>query len=913
MKYRSILLYVLTVMAFMISGATPRRSMCSPIQIETVTDTSAPKIRLVEMRCEYRKNPQGIDILHPRFSWKVETNQPNYYQSAYQIEVYSDTRMEWNSGKIQSSHSVHQVYGGAPLMANTDYRWRVCLWDQHGKKTPWSEFARFSTGLLTPDAWKAKWIAAASDIPREELSEAEKAVMDPDSLRLPSPLLLRKTFLLPKSVKRAVIYATALGLYEMELNGKPVSTQKLAPEWTDYNKRVQYQAYNVTEFLKRGENVIGVHLGNGWYCGNWQFWRSHLRPIYGNSPCFLMQMEIEFSDGTKDVVLTDESWRVTAKGPIRFSGLYEGETVDARRFLPGWSNTGFNDASWDNVIIPKKLHHGKFVWQRSEPISITQWVKAVSVTQPRDGITVVDFGQNLSGYCRFKFRGTPGQVITVRYNELLNLDGTVYMDNLHAGNLSQGRRQIDQFICSGNEDVFLPRFTLHGFRYAEISGMNHPGELLEVQAAVVHTQFEKTGCFESSDKLLNRLFLNIIWSQRSNMAGIPTDCCQRDERCGYTGDMAFFLPTAVYNYDMAAFSNKWLVDLCQDSQLPDGHFADHAPTYGPGNKWNIGWGDAAIECPFTIWQSYADTRVISEHFSAMEKYLALLDRHLKNGILNINIGNGDWLNKGGGACSQVIATAYAANNFRLMALMADAIGETQKSIQYNKKFEDIKSAFRMAFIKPDGTILNSSQTGYALAYTMNLIPDNLNEAVGKQFAREIERFNDHLATGFIGTPRLLPALHLAHRDDLAYKLLFCKTAPSWMYPVTVGATTIWERWDGWTPGKPLGKQSMNSFNHYAFGACGRYFYENIGGITPLEPGFKKFRIAPIPGEPLLWADVSYHSPYGKIRSRWKIENGLFSLQVEIPPNTTAEILLPGERIPIIRGSGKYILTKKYGP
>ncbi len=723
----------------------------------------------------------------------------------------------------------------------------------------------------------------------------------------PTPRMLRKQFNINASqrIRRATLYATALGLYEVHLNGRRVGDHLLAPEWTNYHRRVQYDSLDVTAQLKPGANVLGAVIGNGWYCGGWQQWESALRAIYGSEPYLLAQLEVEYADGSKRTIATDASWQATTSGPLRFAGIYEGATYDARREMPGWDSPGFNAKSWKPALpAPKNVKVGKLVWQRSEPIRVTAELPAIKVTQPKPGVYVFDLGQNIAGWCHLSLSEARGTEITLLHNEVLNPDGTVYMDNLHAGHLCTGDRQIDRYICSGNGlEGFEPNFTYHGFRYVEVHGLTKRPTAAALIGRVFHTSFQHMGEFQCSNPLVNRLVENIQWSQRGNMMGIPTDCCQRDERCGYTGDGSFFSGAAVYNYDIAAFYNKWLVDVCEDSQLPGGWFADHAPFYGPGASPNVGWYDGGIFVPYRAYRTYGDVRLVKEHYAAMRRCMEWQIKTANpNDTRGPNVGNGDWLNLGGGASGEVIGTTHYAYCLKVMAEMAAGIGEKADSARYNKLCTMASAAF-FGLIEPGGKIKNSSQTGYALAYTMGLIPHGLESEMAARFSDEIERFHNQLATGFIGTPRLLPALHLAGRDDLAYKLLLNEGYPSWLYEVKNGATTVWERWDGWRPEVGYQDSGMNSFNHYSFGAVGEYLFRNVGGISEETPGYRNIRIDPVIEQGLTYANASYGSQQGEIKSHWaRAGNGL-ELRVTIPANCMATVCLPANSAKGITESG----------
>ena len=718
------------------------------------------------------------------------------------------------------------------------------------------------------------------------------------------PRYVRKTFALERAVHRATVYATALGLYELRLNGRRVGAQLLAPEWTDYRKHVQYQTYDVTALVQRGSNTLAALVGNGWYCGGWQHWKKALKAIYGAEPLLLAQLELEFEDGTRQTIASEGSWRGTTEGPLQFAGIYEGATYDARTEMPGWDGVAFDDARWSAVATHQAgdgLKVGQLVWQRGEPIRAMQELKPVALTEPKPGVYVFAFDQNMVGCCRFTLHGKAGEVVELQHGEMRSPDGTVFTGNLCV--VSQHRCQLDRYTCRGEgEETFTPPFTYHGFQYVEVRGLSEKPKLEALTGVVFHSACPEVGEFTCSEPLLNRLAQNILWSQRGNYMGVPTDCPQRNERCGYTGDAQFFMRAAVYNMDVAAFFNRWLVSVCEDAQLPDGHFADHAPTFGPGDGPNIGWSDAGIICPYESYRTYGDTRVIREHYAAMKRYLAWLERESRAFLFTGRVGNGDWLNKGGGASKAVIGTAYAAFDFQLMAEMADAIGERQDAAGFRAQAQHIAQAFADAYLDAVGNVAQSSQSGYALAFTMGLVPAGLKEKMSARFVEEVRRFKTHPATGFIGTPRLLPGLHQAGRDDVAYQLLLAKTSPSWLYPVSVGATTIWEHWDSWDGQKPRG--GMNSLNHYAFGAVGEYLFGMVGGLQPETPGYQRVRLAPVIRDGLTWARMKYHSIRGVMATSWKVEAGHVGLEVTIPANTTALVFVPAKEAAGVTESGQ---------
>ncbi len=705
----------------------------------------------------------------------------------------------------------------------------------------------------------------------------------------------RKSFQPRKDIRRAMVYATALGLYELHVNGERVGKDYFTPGWTDYRERVYYHAYDVTSMLRPGaENALGALLANGWYAGH----VAHIVPgLYGKHPRLLVQLEIEYDDGGVDHIVTDGSWRA-ADGEIRGADLIMGEIRDKRKTLEGWDQPGYNDETWAAAevlapeIAPKRLQA-----YPGAPVRQFETLHAVKRTEPQPGVHVYDLGQNMVGWARIVVRGEAGQQVRVRHSEMLQDDGMIYTDALRAA------LAADLYhLAGGDPEVLEPSFTFHGFRYIEVRGVSAPPALEEVTGVVMHADAPITAQFECSNPLLNQLTHNIAWGLKGNYFEAPTDCPQRDERLGWTGDAQFFMPTALYTADIGAFFTKWLVDLVQDAQLEDGSFAHVAPDLNLGGG-AVAWGDAALICPWLIYRFYGDARVIERHFDNMVRGMDFLERTSENHIRK-QLGFGDWLNLGGGAKDEVICTAYYAYLAEIMSAMAEVIGRETEAKRYAELHDNIRDAFAAAFIDEEGRILESSQTGYALAFAFSLIPEPLRDAAAQHYVDEIARFDWHLATGFIGTPRLLPSLSLAKRDDVAYRLLMNTTYPSWLFQVTLGATTMWERWNGWTPDEGFASASMNSFNHYAFGAVGEWLFSRVAGIQCAEPGFRRIRIEPTPGGELSHARLAYNSIRGPIVSEWRLENGQFSLEVEIPANTAAVVRIPTKDRNSIREGGQ---------
>jgi alpha-L-rhamnosidase len=703
------------------------------------------------------------------------------------------------------------------------------------------------------------------------------------------PPFLRKTFTVSKPVLRATIYSTALGAYELRLNDARVGADYFTPGWTEFRSRVQYQAYDVTPQIHQGTNALGAILGDGWYASVLSY--TGQRHFYGGYPRFMGQLEIEYADGTRETVASDDSWWAST-GPIRSADLMAGCTYDSRMGFDDWASPRFDDSAWKPVAVglrsvnpDKPLGEFKIEAANADASRVTEELPARSVTQPRQGAWTFDLGQNMSGWVRLKVRGRAGQKIMVRHGEALNPNGTVYTSNLRGANAT------DVYYLRGGTETLQPYFTFHGFRYVEVTGLEEKPTREMVTGIVVHSPIERTGEFECSNPLVNQLTRNIFWSQRDNFVEVPTDCPQRDERAGWTGDAQFFVDTAAYNADVAAFYTRWMETLCQDSQLPSGAMANVSPKFGA--PWaSAGWGgDAAIRCVYAIYHVYGDKRIVERNYEAMARYLAWLAGGRKGGDIATR-PLGDHLNLGGGANPAVIQRAYLANLSALMSEMAAAIGKTDDAARYRAQGEEVKKAFQQDFIEPDGTITNSSQTGYALAFTMNLVPRDKTGKVREKFVDELQKTDWHLATGFIGTPRLLPGLHDAGRDDVAYRVLLQETYPSWLFPVKNGATTVWERWDGWTPEKGFQTIAMNSLNHYSFGAVGEYLYQQVAGIDTDGPGYRKIVIRPAIAAGLTSARASYDSPGGLIESAWQVKGKHLRLDVTIPPNTTATVYMP---------------------
>jgi alpha-L-rhamnosidase len=703
----------------------------------------------------------------------------------------------------------------------------------------------------------------------------------------PSPPVpyLRHGFDLGKPVASGRLYVSALGLYEAHINGARVGNDDFTPGWTDYNKRVQYQTYDVTSMLHQGGNVIGALLGDGWYSGNIGFAGTH---VYGQRPWFLGQLQVTYTDGTTQTVGTDGTWK-TASSPLLSSDIYAGETYDARTEQPNWDRTGFDDHAWGSVATNTTVSPN-LVTQAGPPVRVDTVLHPMRRTEPKPGVFIFDLGQNMVGWNRLTVSGAAGTTVTMRNGEVLNPDGTLYTANLRAA------VDTDHYtLKGGGTETYEPRFTYRGYRYVEVTGYPGTPGLDSVAGVVAHADAPPNGTLNTSDPLINQIQHNIVWGQKGNFFSVPTDCPQRDERLGWTGDIAAFAPTSTFNMNADTFLAKFTTDLADD-QTSEGAFTDVAPAVAAGSG-TAGWGDAGVIIPFTLWQRYGDLQVVRDRYPAMKKWIDYLKAH-STGLIRPAQGYGDWLNVGDDTPLDLIGTAYFAHSVDLVAQLADAIGDPAAAASYRTLWGQIRDAFDAKYVKSDGTVGGGSQTAQVLALSDNLLPaGQVTPAAGKLVAN-IAAHGGHLTTGFLGTGELLPTLTKTGHNDVAYQILRQTTFPSWGYEIGKGGTTIWERWDGIKTDGTFNDPGMNSFNHYGLGSVGDWMYQNIAGITAAAPGYRRVVIQPRPGGSLRWASASYDSGYGDITSRWRTSGDTFTLDVTVPVNTTAEVRVPD------RGAGR---------
>ncbi len=869
------------------------------------TTAAATDLAVVDLRTEFKANPAGIDVMAPRFSWRLESSRRGVMQAAYQLRVadsdrdlVAGKRLVWDSARVASDRSVLVPYGGPALQSGRRYAWQVRAFEGEATPTPWSAPASFEMGLLQPTDWKASWI--------------EPGLPEDSSKPAPSPML-RRAFTAKAGIVRARAYVTSHGLYELYLNGQRVGDQLFTPGWTSYNKRLQYQTYDVTALLKPGANVVGAVLGSGWYRGELA-WSGH-RNLYGEHLGLLAQVAITYGNGREEIVGTDAAWKAST-GPIVASEIYLGEHYDARLEQAGWSAAGFADAKWTPV---KVVEGGKdhLVAPAGPPVRRIEEVKAVKILKTPAGDTVVDMGQNMVGWVRLKVQGDAGTTVTLRHAEVLDKQGNFYTENLR-----HAEATVRYTLKGGGPEVYEPHFTFQGFRYVAVAGF--PGDLTldSLTGIVIHSEMAPAGTFETSKPLINQLQHNIRWGQKGNFLDVPTDCPQRDERLGWTGDAQVFSRTAAFNMDVAAFFTKWLKDVAAD-QFPSGSVPHVIPNVlsnfqGQEPGGSAAWGDVAVIVPWNMYLVYGDTRVLEQQYPSMVRWVEF--EHTRAGDDNIWDGDqhfGDWLAfattrsdyPGATTGKDLIATAMFAHSTDLLARTARVLGKEDEATKYEALLGKIKAAFTHEFVSPTGRVGENTQTAYVLALEFDLLPEDLRPVAAKRLAQEV-RERGHLTTGFVGTPYLCHVLSRFGYLDEAYLLLNREEYPSWLYPVKSGATTIWERWDGQKPDGSFQDKGMNSFNHYAYGAIGDWMYRVMAGleIDPAAPGYKHLLVQPHPGGGFTSVKASHDSPYGTVTSTWSLANGTFELTVMVPPNTRATVRLPGATAASVTEGGKPVVT-----
>lgn len=851
----------------LLSNCTDKRNISAPLNLI----------------CEYQQSPIGVDKPHPQLSWKLPDIGKGIMQSAYEVLVATSIENldknigdAWETGKVVSDQSIFVDYTGIDLQSGQMYFWKVKYWDNQGAESAFSATASWEMAYLNFSDWKAKWIS------RNETNDKE------DSLR---SIIMRKKFNIGKTIKKAKLFVTGLGNYVFYLNGEKVGNDILTPGWTDYENRLQYQVYDVTEMLQKGENAAGAMLGNAWWSGGlgWKKNASTLRKQYSFGPMKLLaQIEIEDKAGNIQTIVTDESWK-WSESPIMFNNLYDGVHYDARLNQDGWKIGGFDESSWKNVALTSS-GTSKLVAQQAPPIRMEKELTAQSVTKVPNGNYVFDFGQNMVGWGKLTVSGKAGTKIKMKFAELLHDDGTVAQENLRSA------QATDIYILKGEgTEIWEPQFTYSGFRYVEIEGF--PGEPTKdaLTGIVFYSSAPWIGKFESSNHLMNTIIKNTIWGQKGNMHSVPTDCPQRDERLGWMGDAQTFSPTSYYNMDMTQFYEKWLHDItdCQDSS---GYVYDVNPAIVVSGPAKPGWGDAVVIVPWVTYKFSGNKRILAENYNGMKAWVEFMRSHAVNNIYiwsnpdSTFFGYADWIAPVKSP-QKPISASYLFYSSKLLSEIADVLGKSDDAKEYGKLAKDVAEAYQHKYFDTDSqNYEGKTQTANLLPLGFGITPDELKPKIVENILTAVEKRDGHPSTGFLGTQFILPMLSDYGHHDKAYKMINLKTYPSWGYMIEQGATTMWELWNSDTE-RPEG---MNSRNHYALGGIGEWIFGYLAGLKPdvENPGYKKSIIAPMPVGDLTWVRASQKTGYGELSIDWKIEENSFIMNVVIPPNTTSIVKVP---------------------
>jgi alpha-L-rhamnosidase len=861
------------------------KKIALPFILNLISQFAVAQLQVSNLLCENLSNPVGIDVSQPRLSWQLVSDKRNLMQTAYEIRVSSDgsslvqnKNLTWSTGKINSDSSVHVSYKGPSLLPGAKYFWQVRVWDNSGKGSAWSKTASWQMGLLNANDWKANWI--------------EQGVIE-DSVNRPTPLF-RKAFKAVKKIQSATAYITSHGMYEGYINGKRIGDFYLTPGWTSYNKRLQYQAYDVTDLLQTGNNVIAMALGNGWYRG-YLAWDGN-KNVYGKDVALLFQLDISYTDGSRESILSDGSWKSTT-GSIVYSEIYHGEIIDARKQKTGWRTDGYDDTNWNGVKV-KEYNKANIISTQNEPVKKHETFAALKVLTTPKGEKVIDFGQNLVGWVMVKARGNAGDTIKISHAEVLDKYGNFYTENLRVA-----KAQAQYILRGEGEESFEPHFTFFGFRYIKIDGYRGEIKPENFTAVALYSDMKPTGTFSCSNSLINQLQHNIQWGQKGNFLDVPTDCPQRDERLGWTGDAQVFSRTASFNMNVNNFFAKWLKDVAAD-QFESGGVPFVIPNVlGPGAGGSTGWADVCTIIPWNMYLAYGDKRILEQQYGSMKAWVEYMRGKSKNDLWNTGFHFGDWLfyrpfddNDGRSAVTDkyLIAQCFYAYSTQLLINAANVLGKKDDVSTYSALLQKIKEAFLKEYVTTNGRLVSSTQTAYVLALNFDMLPESQREETAQRLVDNVKNYGNHLTTGFLGTPYLCHVLTRFGHDSAAYKLLLQKSYPSWLYPVRMGATTIWERWDGIKPDTSFQTPTMNSFNHYAYGAIGDWMYRVIAGIDTYEdgPGYKHIKIKPHLSDSLTYANADLKTYYGNVSSHWKRENGKLQLDIEIPTNTKATVYIP---------------------
>ncbi len=831
---------------------------------------------------EAMDKPMGLNARSPRFTWHIE--QGGGMQSAYRLQVATQESFDapvWDSQWTRSGESSQVPYAGEALAPRTRYYVRVQLQDGAGEGA-FSAPTYWETGLM--DAHAARFITPYGK----------------KSPKLGPCPFLRREFTLRRGIVRARAYATAFGMYELSLNGKRAGGEYLSPGFTSYNHRTQVQCYDVTAHVKPGKNAVAALLGDGWYAGNIG-WQKQFH-VYGDRPAFYLELWVDYADGKSEVVCSDKHFR-WAFSAINSSGIYAGEEYDARAERAGFDRAGYPS---EGLLPVRELRADLscLVGQEGPPVRVTQALKPRRMLTTPGGATVLDMGQNMVGRLRFCVRGPAGASVTLTHFEVLDKDGEVYLENLRSA------KQRVRYIKKGDgPERFAPHFTFQGFRYVRLEGFDAP-RLSDFSGEVMHSDMERTGHFSCSSAELNQLMSNIVWGQRGNFVDVPTDCPQRDERLGWTGDAQAFVRTACFFYQTQAFFEKWLRDLSAD-QRPDGAVPHVVPNVlGAKNAGSSAWADAAVIVPMELYRSYGDMRVLRQQYESMKAHVGYMQGAARGGLYWADGHHfGDWLgldaHEGsyvGATDKPLIATAFYAHSALLLAKAAAILGEEADAQRYGELAAQVRARFCHEYLTPSGRLACPTQTAHVLALHFRLVPDASRPGLAAALADMVKQAG-HLTTGFIGTCYLCHVLAEAGYPDLAYQLLLRREYPSWLYPLEKGATTMWEHWDGIKPDGSFWSRDMNSFNHYAYGCIADFIIPYVGGVVQPEgdAGYRSVTLIPRPQSSMTHASTSLVTPQGELSFAWQDAGSVLRCEAVIPPNTKATLVLPTKTVELAPG------------